>query len=104
MPRRRATRRIPAERIPVLVNCRFMPDMPSPPLPVLERPAGQEQEKERRRDVIDEPSGVDDPLAEFVHVAAQIQVREGVLPRLAVRELLELADEEEDDQDREGDD
>src|SRR5260370_26238328 len=98
--------RMPAESVPVLTSRRRLTvSIRSPPLAVFERPAGEEEEEEDRRPVIDQVPTVDDALVELLHVAEEVDVAQGLLGDLAVEQVVQEADQEQDgDQHHEGHD
>src|SRR5690349_2713828 len=102
MTKSAATRRTPADSVPVLTSWRrFTEAMASSPLLVFERPAGQEQEEQDGGQVVDQPAGVDDPAAEFVHVGAQVQIAGHLAGQVGVDQLSDPRDEkQEEEEDR----
>src|SRR5579864_5847254 len=98
--------RMPAESVPVLTSRRRLTvSIRSPPLAVFERPAGEEEEEEDRRPVIDQVPAVDDAPVELLHVAEEVDVAQGLLGDLAVEQVVQEADQEQHgDQHHEGHD
>src|ERR1700686_4286981 len=89
--------RMPAESVPVLISRRRLRVcIRSPPLAVFERPAGGEEEEADRRPVIDQMPAVDDALMELLHVAEEVDVAQGLLGELAIEQVVQKADQEQD--------
>src|SRR6202023_1240029 len=88
--------RMPAESVPVLTSRRRLTvSIRSPPLAVFERPAGEEEEEEDRRPVIDQVPAVDDAPVELLHVAEEVDIAQGLLGDLAVEQVVQEADQEQ---------